>query len=176
MHISVPRYALAFAIDKTRLISSADVVGQVDKVRLEDAQGQPYTARVIARQEHLALLELDAGQGQFSSYLNLAENFSGGTVTCVRAAGTRFRSAAGVSYGPGHRAAAPDAMGGEPGGSSASCRLSAVRCAGAGGGRRDRQTRRMQRLACPQSQWRSSAISSPRNRLYPRCRAHGRTR
>lgn len=83
VHISVPRYALAFPIDKTRLVSSADVVGQVDKVRLEDAQGQPYTAHVIARQDHLALLELDAGQGQFLSYLSLAESFAGGPITCA---------------------------------------------------------------------------------------------
>lgn len=82
-HISVPRYALAFPINKTRLISSADVVGQVEKVRLQDAQGQAYTAHVVARQEHLALLELDPGQGQYLSYLNLAESFSGGAVTCV---------------------------------------------------------------------------------------------
>lgn len=82
VHISVPRYALAFPIDKTRLISSGDVVGQVDKVGLVDAQGQPYSAHVVARQDHLVLLELDAGQGQFLSYLNLAENFTGGPVTC----------------------------------------------------------------------------------------------
>lgn len=83
VHISVPRYALAFPIDKTRLISSADVVGQVEKVRLQDAQGQTYTAHVVARQEHLALLELDPGQGQYLTCMNLAENFSGGAVTCV---------------------------------------------------------------------------------------------
>lgn len=83
VHISVPRYALAFPIDKTRLISSADVIANVDNVRLMDSQGQPYGAHVVARQDHLALLELDAGQGGFWSYLNLAENFPGGAVTCA---------------------------------------------------------------------------------------------
>lgn len=83
VHISVPRYALAFPIDKTRLISSADVIGTVDKVRLMDSQGQPYGAHVVAKQDHLALLELDAGQGGFWSYLNLAANFTGGAVSCA---------------------------------------------------------------------------------------------
>jgi post-segregation antitoxin (ccd killing protein) len=83
VHISVPRYALAFPIDKTRLISSADVVASMDKVRLMDSQGQPYGAHVVARQDHLVLLELDAGQGGFGGYLNLAENFSGGAVSCA---------------------------------------------------------------------------------------------
>jgi hypothetical protein len=83
VHISVPRYALAFPIDKTKLISSADVIGQVDKVRMVDSQGQPFTARVVARDEHLALLELDGGQGGFSGYLNIAQSFAGGPVQCA---------------------------------------------------------------------------------------------
>jgi hypothetical protein len=83
VHISVPRYALAFPIDKTKLISSADVIGQVDKVRMVDSQGQPFTARVVARDEHLALLELDAGQGGFSGYVNVAQSFAGGPVQCA---------------------------------------------------------------------------------------------
>jgi hypothetical protein len=83
VHISVPRYALAFPIDKTRLISSADVIANVDKVRLMDSQGQPYGAHVVARQEHLVLLELDAGQGGFWSYLSLAGTFAGGAVSCA---------------------------------------------------------------------------------------------
>jgi len=82
VHISVPRYALAFPIDKTKLISSADVIAQVDKVRMIDTQGQPLTAHVVARDEHLVLLELDGGQGGFSGYLNLAESFPGGAVQC----------------------------------------------------------------------------------------------
>ena len=177
VHISVPRYALAFPIDKTRLISSADVVGQVDKVRLEDAQGQPYTAHVVGRQDHLALLELDAGQGQFLSYLNLAENFSGGPLTCaVRAAGKRLRAAAGVGCRSGRRAAAPDAMGGEPGGSSASCGLSAVRRAGAGGGRGDRQTRRCK--AAPAGSLSGEVTPFPLRAIGIACSAEraGRTR
>ena len=83
VHVSVPRYALAFAIDKTRLISSADVVGQVTQVRMVDSQGQPFSAHVTARQDQLVLLELDAGQGGFYGYLNLAESFPGGPVQCA---------------------------------------------------------------------------------------------
>lgn len=83
VHIAVPRYALAFPIDKTKLISSADVIGQVDKVRMVDSQGQPFTAHVVARDEHLALLELDSGQGGFSGYLNVAQSFAGGPVQCA---------------------------------------------------------------------------------------------
>jgi S1-C subfamily serine protease len=82
VHISIPRHALAFAIDKNRLITSAEVVGDIRSVRMENADGQVYSAHVIAKEGSLALLELDGGSGQLR-YLNLAESFAGGPVTCT---------------------------------------------------------------------------------------------
>jgi ribosomal protein S27E len=82
MHIAAQRHALAFPIDRARLISSAEVVGDAKQVRLEDAQGQTYAAHVLARQDALVLLELDAGQPQFATYLTIADSFTGGPVSC----------------------------------------------------------------------------------------------
>jgi len=82
VHISIPRHALAFAIDKNRMITSGDVVGNVTQVRMEDAQGTVLSAHVIAKDGHLALLELDGGQPGFGHYLNLADSFTGGPIQC----------------------------------------------------------------------------------------------
>lgn len=82
VHIAAQRHALAFPIDRARLISSAEVVGDAKQVRLEDAQGQTYAAHVLARQDALVLLELDAGQPQFATYLAVADSFAGGPVSC----------------------------------------------------------------------------------------------
>jgi hypothetical protein len=81
VHISTPRHALAFAVDKTHLITSAEVVANSRDVRMENAEGQVYSAHVIASQGALALLELEGGSGQLR-YLNVAEGFTGGAVTC----------------------------------------------------------------------------------------------
>jgi tetratricopeptide (TPR) repeat protein len=85
VHVSVPRHALAFAIDKRRLISSAEVIGSATAVRMEDAQGLILSAHVVARQDQLALLELDAAQmpGGQLRYLNLADSFAGGAIQCA---------------------------------------------------------------------------------------------
>jgi hypothetical protein len=82
VHIPIPRHALAFAIDKTRLLTSAEVIASATQVRMENAEGQIYSAHVVARQGGLALLELDANSGQLR-YLNVAEGFTGGPVQCT---------------------------------------------------------------------------------------------
>ena len=82
VHISIPRHALAFAIDRTRLLTSAEVMGSATQIRMENAEGQMYSAHIVARQGGLALLELDANSGQLR-YLNVAESFSGGPVQCT---------------------------------------------------------------------------------------------
>ena len=83
VHISIPRHALAVAIDKTRLVSSADIIGNVTQVRMEDANGLILTAHVVAHDERLALLELDPGQVNALHYQTVADNFAGGAITCT---------------------------------------------------------------------------------------------
>ena len=80
---TVERHSLAFAIDKLRLLTAADVVGDAKQVRLTDSQAGSLQARVIAKQDQLALLEVDSSQTRGLPYLNLASSFSGGPVRCA---------------------------------------------------------------------------------------------
>ena len=83
--VAPPRHALAFAVDRLRLISSAQVIGDATDVRLADSQGSIYAAKVIAKESDLALLEIDPSQlaGAQLRYLNLAQDFAGGPVQCA---------------------------------------------------------------------------------------------
>lgn len=80
----VQRNAVAFPVDRFRLVTAADVVGGAAAVRIEDAEGGSYRARVVKRDGPLALLEVDAGAaGGGLPYLNLATDFRGGPVRCA---------------------------------------------------------------------------------------------
>ncbi len=83
--VRISRSAVAFAIDRNRLITSADVAGSFDHVHLEDSQGSVLEAKVIAHDQTLALLEVSesAMGGRSFQYLNIANSFSGGRVRCV---------------------------------------------------------------------------------------------
>lgn len=83
--VAVQRYALAFAIDRLRLITSAQVLSDATAARIEDGQGAVLTAKVIERDERLALLEVGASEvpGGALHYLNLADSFAGGAVKCA---------------------------------------------------------------------------------------------
>jgi S1-C subfamily serine protease len=83
VHISIPRHALAVAISKTQLLSAADVIGNATRVRMEDANGLILSAHVVAHDERLALLEIDAGQISGMHFVNLADGFSGGALNCT---------------------------------------------------------------------------------------------
>lgn len=77
--------ALAFAVDKLRLVTAAEPVAGSTQVRLEDSQGLVLSARVVAREGKLALLEVSGGDvsGGRLPYFNLASAFGGGAVKCA---------------------------------------------------------------------------------------------
>jgi hypothetical protein len=77
--------ALAFAVDKLRLVTAAEQVANAVQVRLEDSQGLVLSARVVAKEGKLALLEVNGGEvsGGRLSYVNLASAFTGGPVKCA---------------------------------------------------------------------------------------------
>jgi hypothetical protein len=78
------RYALAFPVDRNRLVTASEVLGNASTVRMEDGQGNVIDAKVIAKGDRLALLEVDASAapGGFR-YLNVARDFTGGAVRCA---------------------------------------------------------------------------------------------
>src|SRR5581483_12139612 len=77
--------ALAFAVDKLRLVTAAEPVAGSTHVRLEDSQGLVLSARVVAHEGKLALLEVSGGDvsGGRLPYFNLASVFGGGAVKCA---------------------------------------------------------------------------------------------
>ncbi|MDB5332604.1 MAG: hypothetical protein JWP03_3755, partial [Phycisphaerales bacterium] len=79
------RYALAFPVDRYRLITAAEALGSASQVRMEDGQGTVLDAKVVAKGDRLALLEVDpaAMAGRTFHYLNVASEFSGGAVRCA---------------------------------------------------------------------------------------------
>jgi ribosomal protein S27E len=79
------RYALAFPIDRYRLVTAAEALGSASQVRMEDGQGTVLDAKVVARGDRLALLEVDpaAMAGHTFRYLNVAGEFPGGAVRCA---------------------------------------------------------------------------------------------
>jgi len=83
--VPVQRYALAFAIDRLRLVTSAQALGDASEVRVEDGQGVVLTAKVAAKDGPLALLEVPASDvpGGSLRYLSVAEAFAGGLVRCA---------------------------------------------------------------------------------------------
>jgi hypothetical protein len=85
VHFQAPRHALAFAVDKRRLITDADVMGDVTDVRIENAAGEIISAHLVAKKDRLALLEVNPAelQGRSLAYLNLATGFTGGAVRCA---------------------------------------------------------------------------------------------
>jgi hypothetical protein len=87
VHFQVPRHALAFAVDKQRLITDADVMGDVTDVRIENAAGEIISAHLVAKKDRLALLEVNPAelQGRSLAYLNLAPGFTGGALRCAGA-------------------------------------------------------------------------------------------
>ncbi|MDB5299020.1 MAG: hypothetical protein JWO87_683, partial [Phycisphaerales bacterium] len=79
------RYALAFPVDRHRLVTAVEALGSATTVRMEDAQGTVIDAKVVAKGDRLALLEVDASAvpGNGFRYLNVAGNFAGGAVRCA---------------------------------------------------------------------------------------------
>ncbi len=80
------RFAAAFPVDKTHLVTAADPIGNAREVRIEDTQGNVLSARVTAREGKLALLEISPGDlpGGALRYFNLSIAFTGGSpVRCV---------------------------------------------------------------------------------------------
>ena len=77
--------ALAFAVDKLRLVTAAEQVANAVQVRLEDSQGLVLSARVVAKEGKLALLEVNGGEvsGGRLPYFNIAPAFTGGPVKCA---------------------------------------------------------------------------------------------
>jgi hypothetical protein len=80
----VQRYAAAFPVDGTRLITASAPLGEADTVFIEDSQGGAMRARVIAKNDQLALLEVDAESVNGGMpFLNLSTGFGGGAVRCA---------------------------------------------------------------------------------------------
>ena len=77
--------ALAFAVDKLRLVTASEQVADAVQVRLEDSQGLVLSARVVAKEGKLALLEVNGEEvsGGRLPYFNLASGFTGGPVKCA---------------------------------------------------------------------------------------------
>ena len=76
---------MAFAVDRTHLLTAAEPLGGASKVKLEDPQGNHLIAKVVATEHGLALLEINpkdvASPGL--NYLNLADKFAAITLRCV---------------------------------------------------------------------------------------------
>lgn len=78
------RNALAFPIDRYRLLTAAGPLGDRKQVRLEDMDGKSLTATVIAKDERLALLEVSPGDaGRGLKFFNFAIGYAGGPITCA---------------------------------------------------------------------------------------------
>jgi hypothetical protein len=81
--IPAARYAAAFPIDRTHLITAALPLGNAGAVTIQNTQGASISAKVIAKSDRLALLEVapaDAGGGL--KYFSLTTDFIGGSVYC----------------------------------------------------------------------------------------------
>jgi hypothetical protein len=80
----IRRYAAAFPVGPTHLVTAAEPLGGATEVMAEDPDGVPLRARVVSKQGALALLEVDAADlGGPMRYMNLAANFGGGPVRCA---------------------------------------------------------------------------------------------
>jgi hypothetical protein len=79
------RTAAAFAVDPTHLLTAAEPIGNATRVRVQDTDGNEYYARVAARSDHLALLEVSSSDANGSlPYLNVAPIFlEGGQLQCA---------------------------------------------------------------------------------------------
>lgn len=79
------RTAAAFPVDSTHLVTAAEPIGNATRVRVQDTDGNEYYARVAARSDHLALLEVSSSDVNGSlPYLNVAPIFlEGGQVQCA---------------------------------------------------------------------------------------------
>jgi len=78
------RYAAAFPVDRTHLVTASDPLGSATHVMIEDASGGVMPARVVATSGRLALLEVTpADAGGPLKYLPLATDFTGGPVQCA---------------------------------------------------------------------------------------------
>ena len=77
------RYAAAFPIDRTHLLTAAEPLGSATMVKIEDTGGGVMTARVVARSDRLALLEVSSTDAVGPlKFLTLAMDFTGGPVQC----------------------------------------------------------------------------------------------
>jgi hypothetical protein len=83
-HRKFAKAAVAFPVDRYRLLTAAAPLGDRKQVRLEDMDGKSLTATVIAKDERLALLEVSPGDaGRGLKFFNFAIGYSGGPVTCA---------------------------------------------------------------------------------------------
>jgi tetratricopeptide (TPR) repeat protein len=77
------RYAAAFPVDSTHLVTAAEPLGNAAQVRIEDTHGNLGSARVVAKSERLALLEIvPANAGSGLHPLDLAVDYTGGSAQC----------------------------------------------------------------------------------------------
>jgi hypothetical protein len=77
------RYAAAFPVDSTHLVTAAEPLGTAAEVRIEDTQGNFGRARVVAKSDRLALLQVaPANVGGGLHPLNLAVDYTGGSAQC----------------------------------------------------------------------------------------------
>jgi hypothetical protein len=78
------RYAAAFPVDRTHLVTASDPIGTATQVMIEDTRGGVMPAKVVATSGKLALLEVTpADAGGPLKYLPLATDFTGGPVQCA---------------------------------------------------------------------------------------------
>ncbi len=78
------RYAAAFPVDKTHLVTAAEPLGSATTAKIEDTSGGVMTAKVVARSDRLALLEISSADASAPlKFLTLATDFTGGPVQCA---------------------------------------------------------------------------------------------
>jgi hypothetical protein len=78
------RYAAAFPVDRTHLVTASEPLGTATHLIVEDTGGGQMPAKVVATSGRLALLEVSPAEaGGPLKYLSLATDFTGGPVQCA---------------------------------------------------------------------------------------------
>ncbi len=78
------RHAAAFPVDRYRLVTAAEPLGDRKEVRVEDMNGNVMRARVVHRDDKLAVLEVSPGDaGRGLAHYNFAIGFAGGDIVCA---------------------------------------------------------------------------------------------
>jgi hypothetical protein len=82
--VRVTQYAAAFAVSENLIVTAAAPLADAVEIDLQSTDGSALKAEVVRKDEKsgLALLRVSSGDRKLS-YLNIADTFAGGDLTCV---------------------------------------------------------------------------------------------